>query len=381
MSEAKTPEAGVAEYRLADRCPREDLVSTLVMAGVWLGFLAFPFSRILTDPAPWSLRALGIAGLLGFCCVYLYAYVRPRLLPARPLWVSTSVYTAGMAACAALAAPTGGPGVLIASTYVCALWLFTHPWRRGLPVAAAVLLATVALTVLVTQDPAERFWIIVPLSLSALTIALVRYAVGRDERTRTLREELTLARQREAFAREVHDVLGHSLTVISMKTQLAARLVRSDPDRAQEELAAILALTRESIEESRSVVSRTAPLTLDDQLAAAARALRAAGITADLPPASATDALSARADALFAACLREATTNVLRHSGARTVRVCVEPDRLRVVDDGVGGAAGDPRGHGLAGMRARAQAASATLTVCDDRADALRPGTRVEVRL
>lgn len=381
------------DYALPDRTPREDLLTTLLMAGVWLGFLAFPFAQIVTSGAgPWRI-GLGVAGILAFCGVYLWAYARPRPLAALPRWANTLVYTAVLVLCTAAAVPTAGAGALVAATFVCALWLFCHPWRIALPAVGITLLVTAALTLVLARVPEDTFWVFVPVSFAVLCIGLVRFAVGREEHTRALREELALTRQQEALGREVHDLLGHSLTVISVKAQLARRLVHQDPARAEAELIALLALTRESIEQTRAVVARTAPLTLADQLAAVAAALTAAGVSVSLPPPETLaerDGAPGRAatadeaeDALFAACLREAVTNILRHAEAEAVTVTLGPGLLRVVDDGVGGAA-EPsshgRGLGLAGMRARAEAASATLTVADDRPGHPRPGTRVEVR-
>jgi two-component system sensor histidine kinase DesK len=176
---------------------------------------------------------------------------------------------------------------------------------------------------------------------------------------------LAVTQERERLARDVHDILGHSLTVITVKTELAGRLLEAVPEspalaRARAELTDAERLAREALADVRATVSGMRQLSLIGELAAARQALDAAGITADLP--SAVDDVPARYRELFAFALREGVTNVVRHSGARRCVVVLTEDSLEVRDDGRG-SAGDGGGSGLSGLRERAAAAGARVEV------------------
>jgi hypothetical protein len=177
--------------------------------------------------------------------------------------------------------------------------------------------------------------LIVPIVLALFIMLALRLAMEREERSRILGEELALAQQREQVGRDVHDVLGHSLTVITLKTQLARKLVEDDPQRAQAQLDEVLDVSRQALAEVRSAVGGQHVPDLDAQLASSRSALEAAGIAADLPT-TASASLPAAGRQLFAWCLREAVTNVIRHADATRCAVAVTRDRLTVADDGVG---------------------------------------------
>jgi two-component system sensor histidine kinase DesK len=177
--------------------------------------------------------------------------------------------------------------------------------------------------------------------------------------------ELAVTQERERVGRDVHDILGHSLTVITVKTELAGRLLESLPPgpataRARAEIADVERLAREALADVRATVSGTREVSLIGELAAARSALAAAGISADLP--SAVDVVPARYRELFAWALREGVTNVVRHSGAGWCAVHVTADCVEVRDDGRGPAGGGT-GNGLAGLQARAAKAGARLEV------------------
>jgi two-component system sensor histidine kinase DesK len=171
--------------------------------------------------------------------------------------------------------------------------------------------------------------------------------------------ELAVTQERERVARDVHDILGHSLTVITVKTELAGRLLEASgagDTRARAELADAERLAREALADVRATVSGMRQLSLAGELATARQALDAAGIAADLP--STVDDVPARYRELFAFALREGVTNVVRHSGASRCGVRLTADCIEVRDDGRG-PDGAVSGSGLAGLRARAQAVGA----------------------
>jgi two-component system, NarL family, sensor histidine kinase DesK len=188
-------------------------------------------------------------------------------------------------------------------------------------------------------------------------VAEQRLGMAQDEITR-----LAVVEERARFSRDLHDVLGHSLTVVTMKSELAARLVDLDPERAKAELADIERLSREALQGLRQAVSGYREANLDAELVAARAALSAADLSFELPPDASAAAPDVRS--LFAWVLREGVTNVLRHSGASRVRVALTRSELVVEDDGTGAGALDEfgDGNGLRGLRERAAAVGALVT-------------------
>jgi two-component system sensor histidine kinase DesK len=178
-------------------------------------------------------------------------------------------------------------------------------------------------------------------------------------RAREENARLAVADERNRFARDLHDILGHSLTVITVKAELANRLLDVDPDRARVELEDLERLSRDALSDVRRAVEGYRDLTLPGELARAREALRAADIAAELP--NSTDEVPSELRELFAWTVREGVTNVIRHSRARVCTVLLAADRVEVRDDGDGPPADAPRGHGLDGLRERAASMGAVL--------------------
>ncbi len=173
---------------------------------------------------------------------------------------------------------------------------------------------------------------------------------------RLSREEVRrLARvaERERIARDLHDLLGHTLSTITLKASLAARLAESDPARAAEEMREVERISRDATQEVRGTVAGYRTRSLEEELASARTALEAAGVAFDVQ--GSVPRLSPLEEGVLALTLREAVTNVVRHAGARRCKVVFALDddelRLEVADDGRG--AYGPEGSGLLGMRER----------------------------
>jgi two-component system sensor histidine kinase DesK len=179
--------------------------------------------------------------------------------------------------------------------------------------------------------------------------------VRANSELREAREELArmaVTAERERMARDLHDVLGHSLTTITVKAGLARRLLESGEDaRAVAEVADVERLGRQALAEVRSTVAANRVASLARELAGAREALRAAEIVADLPVA--VDDVPPERQQAFAHVVREGVTNVIRHSGASTCSVRLTAESVEVRDDGVGSPAGTPRGNGLSGLAER----------------------------
>lgn len=193
----------------------------------------------------------------------------------------------------------------------------------------------------------------------ALIFAMSRF-VAHSKRETQLTHDLDLSTQRESIARDVHDVLGHSLTVITLKAEVARRLVDQDPKRAKEELEQIAALSRTSLAQTRSTVTRIQNPDLKGEIEAARRGFSTAGIDASLPEDPAVAGSNAT---LFSWALRETTTNILRHSRATEAVVELGPSYLRITDNGIGCDPAHLPAGGLTGLRQRVEAAGGTMTI------------------
>lgn len=193
-------------------------------------------------------------------------------------------------------------------------------------------------------------------------------------RTREAQAALAVEHERNRFARDLHDILGHSLTVMTVKAELAGRLMDVEDPRARHEVDDLERLARDALADVRRTVEGYRDITLPGELARARAALETAGIVADLP----NTAEAARSDLreLFAWTVREGVTNVVRHSGATSCTVTIDPTSVSVTDDGNGAAHPAYRGgNGLRGLTERAAANGAHVTT-----DVLRPhGFRLTV--
>jgi two-component system sensor histidine kinase DesK len=184
---------------------------------------------------------------------------------------------------------------------------------------------------------------------------------------------LAAENERTRIARDLHDLLGHSLTTITVKAELASRLARRDVEEAAREIAEVAALSRRALGDVRAAVTSYREVSLAGELATGRELLLAAGIAAELPPA--VGVVDDRIQELFGWVLREGLTNVVRHSHARSCIVRVSPSSVEIVDDGIGATGG--RGNGLSGLAERVVAAGGVI----EAGPALPQGWRLAVRL
>jgi len=196
-------------------------------------------------------------------------------------------------------------------------------------------------------------------AIRQLTIAIAQLQAARGELAR-----LAVAEERLRFGRDLHDLLGHSLSVIVLKSELAGRLLAAQPAKAAAEMADVERSARQALREVRAAVAGYRQLTLQAELAAARELLAAAGITALI--VDDVGSLPAPLDALLAWAVREGITNVIRHSRAVGCEIslqrALDSVRLEIRDDGRGAVAdAAARGSGLAGLAERAAAAGGTL--------------------
>jgi two-component system sensor histidine kinase DesK len=174
-------------------------------------------------------------------------------------------------------------------------------------------------------------------------------------------EHLAKVAERERIARDLHDVLGHTLSVIILKSELAGKLIERDPARAKAEIADVERTSREALADVRSTIRGYRSQSLGEELRQAKATLETAGVTVKAEEAEV--ALTPTQESVVALLVREAVTNVVRHARARNCRLQLAPQNgsclLEIADDGCGGV--DLEGNGLRGMRERVQALGGTL--------------------
>lgn len=246
---------------------------------------------------------------------------------------------------------------------------------RARGIATAVLL--IVYFGLTTRDFGARSDIVRNFEEFALS-SLIFYAIprlvifaGELEDTRSELAQLAVAEQRLRWARDLHDTLGHGLSVVALKLELVERLSVKDPARATDELREARTLLRESIGEMQTVVAGMRDVSLDAEIANASTILSSAGVTmnTDLAPV----VLDARIAEALAWIVREGTTNVLRHSDSTRCDIAMRVDRGRVVltltNDGpaIRVTSSPSGGNGIRGMRERLTVLGGRLTAKSQR--------------
>ena len=327
----------------------------------WLVFLLMPLDSFLTTPELAPVRWTGVALIVLFAVVNCSAYAVPWLVPVASTVRRSVIWTVLMALPVAgltmLRLESAYVVFLAFSMYFVAFWVFgtIAPYRLRLGVAATIALVCWLIFMMSTGfDVTAHGGISLFIGAPMVGILGFSYLIELGERADVARASLALSEEREEIARDVHDVLGHSLTVITLKAELAQRLLEIDPVRAGAEMEAIAQLSRASLAEVRSTVTRLRVPDFSGEIEGAGRALQTAGIRAELPVAG----VNAK---LFSWVLREAVTNMVRHSGANAARVRLSSTGLDILDNGVG--AGDARGNGLTGMAQRVAASGGSVVI------------------
>lgn len=352
---------------------------TNVLGTVWLVFLAFPVVALLNGSFPGWQKALGMVLLLAFATVYAAGFIigSSAAFTQGPQWtridprVALSLITMG--ALALGVATIIGLDALGMTSFIIAASMFTLPITASWTVALTMLAVTILAPVFGNAMGEWAFMVVINFAIVVGT-GTSRYFSDRAQAEMDLDRQRAVVVERERVARDVHDVLGHSLTVIALKTELAERLLDADPDRARAELREANALAREAIADVRATVGGLKVRQLGTELTQSRAALEDAGLAVTVEGEA--DDVDPRHRIVLAWALRETTTNILRHANARTAAVTLGPGRLVVDDDG-SGLGGAPTGHGLAGLRERIEDAGGTL----DLGASPLGGTRVEVKL
>ncbi len=316
--------------------------SVFLFAGLYVGFLRFRETK-----KKWALASIGLMAILGL-----------GLLPVNIAAVTYVVYASAMV-----------PLILIP--------------RQTLPLFGALAVVTVAsLALLAIQN-----WLVIGGWITFLIFATgssTLYLGERERQYALLRhaqeeiEGLATIAERERIARDLHDLLGHTLSVIVLKSELASKIAESDPTRALAEIRDVETVSRGALSEVRAAVAGYRTKGFAGELERAGKALAASGVSLDAAVEPIT--MLARHETVVALALREAITNVVRHAKASSCMVSLRKSPgivvLTVRDNGIGGVLSG--GSGLAGMRERVKSVGGSLDVDGTKGVTITVGIPVE---
>ncbi|MCP2330244.1 sensor histidine kinase [Actinoalloteichus caeruleus] len=353
---APAPEASVAARQtIRQREIRSFVISIVVMAGAglvtttvwWTALVAIPSLALSTallfrdwdrPPNPLLLAGSGLLGVLAL--------------------VVTSLTYSNF---------TGSTGLAITA----GVWIAHRP-RDRLVLTLLACLGIAALTwatALLSGNSGGVYQLVVMMSItgSVWIVALVESHTQDRlfdllEREKDHERELSILRERNRFAADLHDIQGHTLHVIKLKAAVAAKLQHTDPERTRQELEVIQRLVADTIGQARQLANSTHALVFSTELSNAVELFRAAGITTRVDR---TEDDPGPHEAHFALALREATTNVLRHARPGEVTITSSADTLSVRNDGADIKDAAPL-RGLATLADRVRAVGGTLTADRD---------------
>jgi two-component system sensor histidine kinase DesK len=323
----------------------------------WVVYLGFFFVAPATSHASLRVWVLDILGALVFLALYFGLFVLecPRAL----------AHVVGMMLLGIVFLPFNAGG--------CTFFIFAAamlPFCVESQTAAVIGLLTIgslgAIEALLLHISGwQLFWIaLFPVFIGAGNT----FFAERNRMNRRLRkandeiEHLAKVAERERIARDLHDVLGHTLSVITLKSELAGKLIDRDPERAGKEIREVEQISRQALTDVRDAIRGYRSQGLVAELAQAKTTLETAGLTVQCDAAT-TVKIPAVQESVLSLAVREAVTNVVRHAQAHTCRLRLEQQngscRLQIQDDGVGTSNGE--GNGLRGMRERVEMLGGTL--------------------
>jgi two-component system sensor histidine kinase DesK len=344
------------------------------MVTIWLVFLGHPVSDLWTGDHSGPALVGAVAGLVAFLAAYIalvFWHTAKSLLPRRVVYPLLAL----LYALALVLSLTASEKWLVLFVYVAVAIGAVLPVRHAVAGLTACVLALAAVG---TDFGARLTWsgwtsFVIPCVLAGFALMSARKTIRTMRELRQARAavaQLAANEERLRLARDLHDLMGHSLSLITLKSELAGRMLPAQPERAAEQVADIERVSRQALVDVREAVSGYRRPTLAVELAGARTALDSAGIAAELPAGPPPVRLAAEQEGVLAWALREAVTNVVRHSGATRCTVTFHPRSegdegpslgLTVADNGKGPVdAGE--GNGLSGLRERLALVDGTLS-------------------
>ncbi|MFD8004747.1 sensor histidine kinase [Streptomyces mirabilis] len=354
-----------------------------IWTGIWLVYLSAPVSDLVHGGHSTGVVVLGWFGLVAFVGWYGALVFRTGRGETTPFVLVSLVV---LAAEAALLSFTLGREWLVLFVYVSIASGAVLPLRMARWVIPAVSAVLTGIALTVSGGKAYLAGLLIPAFLGGFAMTgvreLIRTTIALREARATV-AQLAANEERLRLARDLHDLLGHSLSLITLKSELAGRMLPDHPEKAAQQVADIEQVSRQALVDVREAVTGYRRPRLSGELAGAQVALTAAGVTADLPAEPDLTDVAEESESALAWALREAVTNVVRHSGARhcTVELVRRQTldgpmlELSVEDDGSGGSGHGP-GNGLTGLTERLEKAGGALE-----AGRVRHGFRLVARV
>ncbi|GHE51584.1 two-component sensor histidine kinase [Streptomyces spiralis] len=346
---------------------RRELLRKLIWIGVWLVFLSAPVHDLAAGDHTPSGTAAGWLGLATFVGAYMALVFRNMGRPfARAVVVALICFLAVLAVVLCLTLGGAWLGLFCYVSVACGATLPIRVAYCAIPATATVMVLVGVHTDVEQTKNLVLLVLLIGFAMSGVG-QLVRTTVELRQARATV-AHLAANEERLRLARDLHDLLGHSLSLITLKSELAGRMLPGRPDQAAQQVADIEQVSRQALVDVREAVTGYRRPRLAAELAGARVALTAAGVSAELPAEPDLTAVPEESESALAWALREAVTNVVRHSGAR--RCAVEVVRrqtldgptleLSVEDDGSGGS-GEGPGNGLTGLTERLEKAGGVL--------------------
>jgi two-component system sensor histidine kinase DesK len=315
----------------------------------WLVYLAFFAAAPFAMGSPGRVQALTVASTMVILPIYFWGYwqLGRRVLLVVAIFVLFGTFFARV-----------NPAASVFPTYAaCFLGQAGEP-SVGFRYLG-ILIAVVGLESWILGLPSE-YWAPALFMSALLGSVTIHYAHRRRLMVSLLAareqsEHLAKVAERERIARDLHDLLGHTLSLIVLKSELASRLTETDPARAAHEIRDVERISRDALAQVRAAVRGYRTAGFESELRQAREALEAAGVQVETAVQPAP--LSPTQESVFALALREAVTNVVRHAQATVCRLTLRQDgrycELEIADNGCGGSLNE--GSGLSGMRERVE--------------------------
>jgi two-component system sensor histidine kinase DesK len=328
----------------------------------WLTFFIYPIDVILTSPFPFRSKALALAVLLASGAVWAWFWLRVCDGPdSRFAWAALALTAILLSWFTAMTPPQYGTMMVCVTVMAGAAF----GSRLGVPLVAISALGAGVLDVGRGTHLLQAVGEVLNDGIVGFAAVAGRLLIEANRQLSLAREQiarLAVGEERLRFARDLHDLLGHSLSVIALKSELAGRLIKRSPGLAEHEVQDIEKVARDALREVREAVAGYRQPTLAAELAGAREAMTAAGIEMRINEEH--DGLPPTVEPVLAWAIREGATNVLRHSNARRcgIRIATEDGQAiaEVTDDGRGGEVNP--GSGLTGLRERVEQRAGALT-------------------
>jgi two-component system, NarL family, sensor histidine kinase DesK len=331
--------------------------SRMTGAFVWLAFILFPAVSAFAKHGSALHHGLIIAGAVAFVAAYIALILLWRHRHTDRILTALFLLLVALAVALTLS-DAASWGFLFTYCAACAGLISTRWGLAGVVACAA--LAGITSAAGGANGGQVIGWVASSAGIGLLILVMRDLRIRNDELSRARAElaRMAVAEERERFARDLHDLLGHSLSVIALKAELAGRLLPERAREAAEEVTELEAVARGALSEVREAVSGYRQPTLDGELAGARVALSAAGIETEVVRQPA--ALDPGVEGVLAWAVREGATNVIRHSHATRCTLTISSNLVdagvEVLDDGVGATRVNGNGgHGLEGLTERAR--------------------------